>query len=122
MGKVKSKRKLKLVPAYVLLAVLFLLGAMGIADFERGYIEKRQTEIAGKYSDKVESFNDYKVWDENGNVYIMSKSDSQKIKKLNFYAYIFPHMAYICSTFLAGLVYYKIKLKLPLRILKSGAE
>lgn len=122
MGKVKSKRKLKLVPAYVLLAVLFLLGAMCIADIECGYIEKRQTEIAGKYSDKVETFNDYKVWDENGNVYIMSQSDSQKIKKLNFYAYIFPHMAYICSTFLAGLVYYKRKLKHPLGILKSGAE
>ena len=122
MGEVKSKRKLKLVPAYVLLAVLFLLGAMGIADFERGYIEKRQTEIAGKYSDKVETFNDYKVWDKDGNVYVMSQSDSRKIKKLNFYAYIFPHMAYICSTFLAGLVYYKRKLKLPLRILKSGAE
>ena len=122
MGEVKSKRKLKLVPAYVLLAVLFLLGAMGIADFERGYIEKRQTEIAGKYSDKLETFNDYKVWDEDGNVYVMSQSDSRKIKKLDLYAYIFPHMAYICSTFLAGLVYYKRKLKLPLRILKSGAE
>ena len=122
MGEVKSKRKLKLVPAYVLLAVLFLLGAMGIADFERGYIEKRQTEIAGKYSDKVETFNDYKVWDKDGNVYVMSQSDSRKIKKLNFYAYIFPHMAYICSTFLAGLVYYKRKLKHPLGILKSGAE
>ena len=122
MGKVKSKRKLKLVPAYVLLAVLFLLGAMGIADFERGYIEKRQMLIASKYTDSVETFNDYKVWDEDGNVYVMSQSDSRKIKKLNFYAYIFPHMAYICSTFLAGLVYYKRKLKHPLGILKSGAE
>lgn len=122
MGKVKSKRKLKLVPAYVLLAVLFLLGAMGIADFERGYIEKRQMLIASKYTDSVETFNDYKVWDEDGNVYVMSQSDSRKIKKLDLYAYIFPHMAYICSTFLAGLVYYKRKLKLPLRILKSGAE
>ena len=122
MGEVKSKRKLKLVPAYVLLAVLFLLGAMGIADFERGYIEKRQMQIAGKYTDRAETFNDYKVWDEDGNVYVMSQSDSRKIKKLNFYAYIFPHMAYICSTFLAGLVYYKRKLKHPLGILKSGAE
>lgn len=122
MGKVKSKRKLKLVPAYVLLAVLFLVGAMGIADFERGYIEKRQMLIASKYTDSVETFNDYKVWDEDGNVYVMSQSDSRKIKKLDFYAYIFPHMAYICSTFLAGLVYYKRKLKLPLRILKRGAE
>ena len=122
MGKVKSKRKLKLVPAYVLLAVLFLLGAMGIADFERGYIEKRQMLIASKYTDSVETFNDYKVWDEDGNVYVMSQSDSRKIKKLDLYAYIFPHMAYICSTFLAGLVYYKRKLKLPLRLLKSGAE
>ena len=77
MGKVKSKRKLKLVPAYVLLAVLFLLGAMGIADFERGYIEKRQMLIASKYTDSVETFNDYKVWDEDGNVYVMSQSDSR---------------------------------------------
>ena len=122
MGKVKSKRKLKLVPAYVLLAVLFLLGAMGIADFERGYIEKRQMQIAGKYTDRVETFNDYKVWDEDGNVYVMSQPDSRKIKKLDFYAYIFPHMAYICSTFLAGLVYYSRKLKHPLGILKNGAE
>ena len=88
MGEVKSKRKLKLVPAYVLLAVLFLLGAMGIADFERGYIEKRQMLIASKYTDSVETFNDYKVWDEDGNVYVMSQSDSRKIKN-SIYMLIF---------------------------------
>lgn len=122
MGKIKAKTRFKLVPAYVLLAVLFLLGAMGIADFEREYIEKRQMSIAGRYTTDIDSFNDYKVWDKEGNVYVMSETDSRKIRKLDFYAYIFPHMAYICSTFLAGLVYYRRKLKKPLSILKSGAE
>lgn len=45
MGEVKSKRKLKLVPAYVLLAVLFLLGAMGIADFERWNVHQKLNNV-----------------------------------------------------------------------------
>lgn len=122
MGKIKAKTRFKLIPAYVLLAVLFLLGAMGVADFERSYIEMRQKQIVSKYTEEVEAFNDYKVWDKDGNQYVMSETDSKKIKKLDFYSYIFPHMAYICSTFLAGLVYYRRKLKKPLYVLKSAAE
>lgn len=122
MGKIKVKTRYKLVPAYVLLAVLFLIGAMGIADFERRYIEDIQMSVAQKYTDLVEEFNDYKVWDKEGNEYVMSENDSRRIQRLDLFAYIFPHMAYICSTFLAGLVYYRQKLKRPLNILKNGAE
>ena len=122
MGKIKVKTRYKLVPAYVLLAVLFLLGAMCIADFERGYIEDIQMSVAQKYTDCVEAFNDFKVWDKDGNEYVMSEKDSRQIQRLDFFAYIFPHMAYISSTFLAGLVYYRRKLKRPLGILKMGAE
>lgn len=122
MGKMKAKTRFKLVPAYVLLAILFLLCAMGIADFERTYIRNIQMEVAQRYAEHVEVFDEHKVWDKEGNEYLLSEKDSRKIQRLDFFAYIFPHMAYISSTFLAGLVYYRRKLKRPLDILKSGAE
>lgn len=113
-------RNLNLVPSYALIAVLFLLGAMFVADFEREYIEAVQMETAQKYTEQVETFNDYKVWDKQGKVYEFTKADSNKIRRLDFFYYIFPHMAYICSTFLASLVYYRIKLKKPLRFLSDA--
>lgn len=119
MGKMKLK-DLKLVPSYMLLAVAFLLSAMFIADFERGYIESKQMEVAENYTDEVEAFNDNKVWDTQGNEYTLTKADSNKMRRLDFFYYIFPHMAYICSTLIASLVYYRIKLKKPLHILSDA--
>lgn len=120
MGKVKRKN-ISLIPAYALLAVAFLMFAMFIADFERKYIEDVQMSVAHQYTDDVEAFNDHKVWDKSGNEYQLSEEDSRRIRRLDFFAYIFPHMAYICSTFLASLVYYRVKLKRPLRILSNAA-
>lgn len=121
MDKIKRIKNINLVPAYALLAVAFLLGAMFVADFEREYIEDAQMDVVTKYTDRVEAFNDYKVWDKYGNEYQLSGEDSRKIRRLDFFAYIFPHMAYICSTFLASLVYYRVKLKRPLHILSNAA-
>lgn len=122
MGKIKTKKSFRLIPAYVLLAVFFLLGAMCIADIEREYIANVQMSVAERYTDQVETFNEHKVWDTQGNEYVLTEKDSRQIQRLDFFAYIFPHMAYISSTFLAGLVYYRRKLKRPLSILKNGTE
>lgn len=122
MGKIKRHKNITLIPAYALMAVAFLLGAMFVADFEREYIEDVQYDVAEKYTDHVETFNGYKVWDKQGNEYVLTDEDSRKIRRLDFFSYIFPHMAYICSTFLASLVYYRVKLKKPLRILSNAAE
>lgn len=122
MGKVRKQKNINLVPAYALLAVGFLLFAMFIADFEREYIADRQMCVAHKYTDQVETFNEYKVWDTQGNQYELTEDDSRIMRRLDFFAYIFPHMAYICSTFLAALVYYRIKLKKPLRILSDATN
>ena len=120
MGQIRRTKNITLIPAYALLAVAFLLGAMFIADLEREYIEHVQMEVAMKYTDQVEEFSDYKVWDQSGNEYQLSDEDSRKIRRLDFFSYIFPHMAYICSTFLASLVYYRVKLKKPLHILSDA--
>ncbi len=122
MGKVNPRKNITLIPAYALLAVAFLVGAMFIADFERDYIEELQLSVAHKYADQVEVFNGYKVLDKEGNQYEFSEEDGRKIRRLDFFAYIFPHMAYICSTFLAALVYYQIKLKKPLRLLLDATN
>ncbi len=119
MGKIKN---MNLVTTYAFLAVAFMLAAMFIADFEREYIETVQMEVAEKYTDQVEVFNDYKVWDKQGNEYRFTKEDSDKIRRLDFFYYIFPHMAYICSGLLASFVYYQMKLKRPFFILTSAAE
>ena len=50
MGKIRKRKNVTLLPAYALLAVAFLMGAMFIADFEREYIEDRQMMIAHKYT------------------------------------------------------------------------
>lgn len=121
MGKMKL-RNLNLILSYVLLAVAFLFGAMFIADIERNYIKEIQMEVVKKYTDGVEAFNDYKVWDTQGNEYKLTKEDSNKIRRLDFFYYIFPHMAYIFSTFFASLVYYRVKLKKPLHILRNAAK
>lgn len=122
MGKIRRSKNITLIPAYALMAVAFLLAAMFVADFEREYIEDIQYDVAEKYTDHVEAFNGYKVWDKQGNEYVLTDEDSRKIRRLDFFSYIFPHMAYICSTFLASLVYYRVKLKKPLRILSNAAE
>lgn len=122
MGKMRKRRNIRLVPAYALLAVVFLWGAMFIADLEREYIEAVQMGVAHKYTDQVEIFNACKVWDKQGKQYAFSEEDSRKIRRLELFADIFPHMAYICSTFLAALVYYQIKLKKPLRLLLAATN
>ncbi len=121
MGKITKRKNIKLVPAYALMAVSFLVASMFIADYEREYIEHRQYRVASNYTDQVEAFNDYKVWDKQGNEYQMSEADSRKIQRLDFFAYIFPHMAYILSALIASLVYYRVKLKKPLHILTDAA-
>ncbi len=121
MGKMKRIKNITLVPAYALMAVAFLFGAMFVADFERQYIEDVQYRVALKYTDQVEAFNGYKVWDKQGNEYQLTNEDSRKIRRLDFFSYIFPHMAYICSTVIASLVYYRVKLKKPLHILSNAA-
>lgn len=119
MGKVKN---MNLVMYYAFLAAAFMIAAMFIADFEREYIEGRQMEVAQKYTHEVEIFNEYKVWDKQGKGYLFSKEDSNKIRRLDFFYYIFPHMAYICSGLLASFVCYQMKLKKPLHILSHAAE
>lgn len=121
MGKIAKSKNITLIPAYALMAVAFLLAAMFVADFEREFIEDVQYRVASKYTDEVEEFNGYKVWDKHGNEYKLTDEDSRRIRRLDFFSYIFPHMAYICSTFLASLVYYRVKLKKPLRILSDAA-
>lgn len=121
MGKITKSKNITLIPAYALMAVVFLLVAMFVADFEREFIEDVQYRVATKYTDEVEEFNEYKVWDKHGNEYKLTDEDSRRIRRLDFFSYIFPHMAYICSTFLASLVYYRVKLKKPLRILSDAA-
>lgn len=119
MGKIKN---MNLVMYYAFLTVVFMVVAMFIADFEREYIESRQMGVAQKYTQEVEAFNEHKVWDKNGNEYVFSKEDSNKVRRLNFFHYIFPHMAYICSSMLASFVCYQMKLKKPLHILSHAAE
>lgn len=121
MGKIRRHKNITLISAYAFIAVGFLLGAMFLADFEREYISDMQYDVAEKYTDQVEAFNGYKVWDKQGNEYRLTDSDGRRIRRLDFFSYIFPHMAYICSTFLASLVFYRVKLKRPLRILSNAA-
>lgn len=62
MGKVKRKLSdLSILSAFVLLAVAFFLLAMLLAEVERTLLTNAQMDIAFRYSEIVEGFNDYLI-------------------------------------------------------------
>lgn len=63
MAKVTRKlRDLPILPTFIMLSITFLLIAMLLVEIEKTVFSNAQSEIAFRYSDIVEGFNDEKVW------------------------------------------------------------
>lgn len=120
----KSKRKLNdlsILSAFVLLAVVFLLLAMLLVEVERTLLTNAQRDIAFQYSDVIEGFNSEKVWG-NQSTFPLSERDGQIMRLYEICVWILPPVTYLICFILAGLIFYRGKIKKPLMLLTASAS
>ena len=99
MGKVRRKlRDLPMLPTYIMLSIAFLLIAMLLVEIEKNAFSNAQSEIAFRYSDIVEGFNDEKVWG-NQSVFLLSEQDSRKMWLYEMCLWILPTITYLACFF-----------------------
>ena len=121
MGKAKHKlRDLPILPAFVLISVVFLLLAMLLVEVERTLLINAQRDIAFQYSDVVEGFNSEKVWG-NQSTFLLSERDGEIMWLYEICVWILPPITYLTCFILAGLVFYRSKIKKPLMLLTASA-
>lgn len=122
MAKVRQKlRDLPMLPTYIMLSIAFLLLAMLLVEIEKNAFSNAQSEIAFRYSDIVEGFNDEKVWG-NQSVFLLSEQDSRKMWLYEMCLWILPTITYLACFFVAGLVFYRSKIREPLLLLSTSAN
>jgi signal transduction histidine kinase len=120
----KSKRKLSdlsIPSTFVLLAVVFLLLAMLLVEVERTLLTNAQRDIAFQYSDVVEGFNSEKVWG-NQSTFLLSERDGKIMWLYEICVWILPPITYLTCFILAGLIFYRNKIKKPLMLLTASAS
>ena len=122
MGKVKQKlRDLSILPTFVLLAVVFLLLAMLLVEVEKTLVTNAQRDIAFQYSEVVEGFNSEKVWG-NRSVFLLSENDGKTMWLYEMCIWILPPLTYLTCFVLAGLIFYKSKIRKPLMLLSASSN
>lgn len=122
MEKVKQKwRNLSILSTFVLLAVGFLLLAMLIVEVEKILLTNAQRDIAFRYSEIVEGFNSEKVWG-NQSVFLLSEYDGKMMWLYEMGIWTLPLLTYLSCFILAGVVFYRSKIKKPLMLLTVSAS
>lgn len=122
MGKAKQKlRDLSILSTFVLLAVIFLLLAMLMAEIEKTLLTNAQRNIAFQYSEIVEGFNAEKVWG-NQSVFFLSEHDGKMIWLYEMGIWMLPPFTYFASFIFAGFVFYRSKIRKPLMLLTASAS
>lgn len=122
MGKVKHKlRDLSILSTFVLLAVVFLLLAMLLAEIEKTGLTNVQRNIVFQYSEIVEGFNSEKVWG-NQSVFPLSEHDGKAIWLCEMGIWLLPPLTYLTCFILAGFVFYRSKIRKPLMLLTISAS
>lgn len=122
MGKNKYKlRNLSILSTFVLLAVAFLFFAMLLAEVEKTLLTNAQRKIAFQYSEIVEGFNSEKVWG-NQSVFPLSEHDGKMIWLYEMGIWTLPPLTYLACFILAGLVFYRSKIRKPLMLLTTSAS
>lgn len=122
MAKVRRKlRDLPMLPTYIMLSIAFLLIAMLLVEVGKTVLSNAQDEIAFRYSDIVEGFNDEKVWG-NQSVFLLSEQDSKTMWLYEMCLWTLPTITYLACFFVAGLVFCRSKIKKPLLLLSTSAN
>ena len=121
MGKARHKlRDLPILSAFVLLAIVFLLLAMLLTEVEKTWLTNAQRNIAFQYSDVVEGFNSEKVWG-NQSVFLLSEHDGRMMWLYEMGMWTLPSFTCLAFFILAGLIFYRSKIKKPLMLLTASA-
>lgn len=122
MAKIKRKlRDLSILPTFILLSIAFILLAMVLAEVEKTILSNAQKEIAFQYSDIIEGFNSKKVWG-NQAVFWFSEQDSRIMWLYEMCLWLLPPVTYLICLFMAGLTFYRSKLKTPLALLSVASD
>lgn len=122
MGKVKHKlRDLSILSTFVLLAVFFLLLAMLLVEVEKTLLTNAQRDIAFQYSEIVEGFNSEKVWG-NQSIFPLSEHDGEMMWLYEMGIWTLPTLTYLACFILAGLAFYRCKIRKPVMILTASAS
>lgn len=121
MDKVKHRFKnLPIIPAFVLLSTVFILIAMLFAEVEKTVLHNAQREIVFEYADRIDGFNGIRAWADNTEYYF-SEADSNKIQTYEMLTWLLPPLTYLLCMFFASWIFYRNKLKKPLRMLSTSA-
>ena len=121
MGKATRKLSdLSILSTFVLLAVVFLLPAILLVEVERTLLINAQRDIAFQYSDVVEGFNSEKVWG-NHSTFLLSERDGKVMRLYEIGIWALPPFTYLACFILAGLVFYRSKIRRPLMLLTASA-
>lgn len=122
MGKAKHKlRDLSILSTFVLLAIVFLVLAMLLVEIEKTLLTNTQRAIAFQYSEIVEGFNSEKVWG-NQSVFPLSEHDGNTIWLCEMGIWILPPLTYLACFIVAGVVFYRTKIRKPFMILTASAN
>ncbi|HJC22641.1 MAG TPA: HAMP domain-containing histidine kinase [Candidatus Eisenbergiella merdavium] len=122
MEKVRHKlRDLSILSTFVLLAVAFLLLAMLLVEVEKTMLTNAQRDIAFQYSEIVEGFNAVKVWGDQS-VFPLSEHDGKVMWLYEMAIWTLPPLTCLVCFILAGVVFYRSKIKKPLMLLTASAS
>ena len=80
-----------------------------------------QRDIAFQYSDVVEGFNSEKVWG-NQSTFLLSERDGEIMWLYEICVWILPPVTYLICFILAGLIFYRSKIRKPLLLLSASAS
>lgn len=121
MAKIKCHlRNMPVLATFLLLTTIFLIVAMLVVEIERTLLQNGQYTIAFRYSDIVEGFNGIKVWGTNS-TYTLSTQDSRLMQLYELLLWLLPPSTYFICLFIAGIIFYHSKIKIPLSLLSSSA-
>lgn len=117
----KYLRNLPVLHTFVLCVVFFILLALVLAEIERTILVNGQWDIAFKYSDIVQGYNNERVWHNGINVFL-SPHDSNLMTLYESLFWLLPPITYLFCTIAAGLIFYNIKLKQPITLLSNASK
>lgn len=122
MAKVKHRLSdLSILSTFVLHAVVFLLLSMLLVEIEKTLLTNAQRNIAFQYSEIVEGFNSEKVWG-NQSVFLLSEHDGKMMWLYEMGIWALPPLTYLTCFILAGFVFYRSKIRIPLMLLITSAR
>lgn len=122
MGQIrKSLQNLSLVHTFILCMTVFVILALILTEVESTMISNAQTEIVFQYAEHFDGYNGDGIR-EAGKFIPFSMQDSRMMKLYNILETLVSPVTFLICTIIAGIVFYRKKLKWPIQVLENAAE